>query len=55
VLLLNATLASKTPCGGPSKKGWEQFTDAVIQHISEERRCGGTLWGGGFAKKIGSK
>ncbi|TAF66184.1 MAG: uracil-DNA glycosylase [Cytophagales bacterium] len=38
VFLLNATLTvrAKTP-GSHQKKGWEEFTDAVIKKISEEK------------------
>jgi len=56
VLLLNATLTVKAhEAGSHQKKGWEQFTDAVIAQISEQ--CDGVvflLWGG-FAKKKGAK
>jgi len=47
VLLLNATLTVRagTP-GSHQKKGWEQFTDKVIQLISEEKEhCVFLLWG----------
>ena len=52
VLLLNATLTVRAhQAGSHQKKGWEEFTDAVISTISNE--CEGIiflLWGG-FAKK----
>ena len=52
VLLLNATLTVRAhQAGSHQNKGWEQFTDAVIQTIS--RNLDGIvflLWGG-FAKK----
>ena len=38
VLLLNATLTVRAhQAGSHQKKGWEQFTDAVIQKISAEK------------------
>ena len=38
VLLLNATLTVRAEqAGSHQKKGWEQFTDAVIRRISEKR------------------
>lgn len=56
VLLLNATLKVRAhEAGSHQKKGWEQFTDAVISQISEQ--CDEVvflLWGG-FAKKKGAK
>ena len=56
VLLLNATLTvrANTP-GSHQKKGWEEFTDAVIEKLSKEK--GGLvfmLWGN-YAKKKGEK
>lgn len=39
VLLLNATLTVRAhQAGSHQKKGWEQFTDAVIKKLSEERQ-----------------
>ena len=39
VLLLNATLTvEKDKAGSHQGKGWEQFTDKVIQRISEEKK-----------------
>ncbi|MES2690639.1 MAG: uracil-DNA glycosylase [Bacteroidota bacterium] len=39
VLLLNATLTvEKDKAGSHQGKGWEQFTDAVIRHISDEKK-----------------
>ncbi|MEI8062281.1 MAG: uracil-DNA glycosylase [bacterium] len=55
ILLLNATLTveAQTP-GSHQKKGWEDFTDAVIQKLSEEReRLVFILWGN-YAKQKGS-
>ena len=38
VLLLNATLTVReSEAGSHQKKGWETFTDAVIQKISDEK------------------
>jgi uracil-DNA glycosylase len=51
VLLLNATLTVRAgePCSH-QKKGWENFTDAIITIISEEKEnCVFLLWGN-FAK-----
>ena len=36
-------------------QGWEQFTDAVIHHISKEKENVVFLLWGGFAKKKGAK
>lgn len=56
VLLLNATLTvAAHKAGSHQKKGWEQFTDAVIKRISEEREGIVFLLWGGFAKKKGKK
>jgi len=52
VLLLNATLTVRAhQAGSHQKKGWERFTDAVIQKISNEREGMVFLLWGGFAKK----
>jgi uracil-DNA glycosylase len=56
VLLLNATLTVEAhQAGSHQKKGWEKFTDAVIQKISEERENVVFLLWGGYAKKKGAK
>ena len=56
VLLLNATLTVReSEAGSHQKKGWETFTDAVIQKISEEKENVVFLLWGGFAKKKGAK
>jgi len=56
VLLLNATLTVKAHnAGSHQKKGWEQFTDAVISTISEKNENIVFLLWGGFAKKKGAK
>lgn len=52
VLLLNATLTvRRSEAGSHQRKGWEQFTDQVIRHISEEFRNVVFLLWGGYAKK----
>lgn len=51
VLLLNATLTVRAhQAGSHQKKGWEIFTDAVIQKISDEKEEVVFLLWGGFAK-----
>lgn len=56
VLLLNATLTVRQgEAGSHQNKGWEIFTDAVIQKISDERENVVFLLWGGFAKKKGSR
>ncbi len=56
VLLLNATLTVRAhEAGSHQKKGWEQFTDAVIQVISNNKEKVVFLLWGGFAKKKGAK
>ncbi len=56
VLLLNATLTVRAhQAGSHQKKGWEQFTDAVIQEISLHKKNVVFLLWGGYAKKKGSK
>lgn len=47
VLLLNATLTVRAgEAGSHQKKGWEQFTDAVIKLVSDEKEhCVFLLWG----------
>jgi len=55
VLLLNATLTVRAHhAGSHQKKGWEQFTDAVIQTVSNELEGVVFLLWGGFAKKKSS-
>lgn len=55
VLLLNATLTvrAKQP-SSHQKKGWEVFTDAVIQLVSEEKKEVIFMLWGTFAQKKGS-
>lgn len=56
ILLLNATLTVRAHnAGSHQKKGWEQFTDAVIEKISKEKENVVFLLWGGFAKKKGAK
>jgi uracil-DNA glycosylase len=56
VLLLNATLTVRAHHpGSHQNKGWEQFTDAVISLISEQKENIVFLLWGGFAKKKGIK
>lgn len=54
VLLLNATLTVKAhEPGSHQKKGWEQFTNAVIQKLSEQKEhLVFILWGNYAQKKI---
>ena len=52
VLLLNATLTVRAnQAGSHQNKGWEQFTDAVISTISNEKKNVVFLLWGGFAKQ----
>ncbi len=52
VLLLNATLTvTEKSAGSHQKKGWEAFTDAVIQKISEKNKKVVFLLWGGYAHK----
>lgn len=56
ILLLNATLTVReSEAGSHQNKGWEEFTDAVIQKISDEKENVVFLLWGGFAKKKGAK
>ncbi len=56
VLLLNATLTvRKGEAGSHQKKGWEMFTDAAIEQISNQKESIVFLLWGGFAQKKGSK
>lgn len=54
VLLLNATLTVEAhQAGSHQKKGWEQFTDAVVDHLNRERSgLAFVLWGS-YAQKKG--
>ena len=56
VLLLNATLTVRaSEAGSHQRQGWEEFTDAVIQHLSDEKENLVFLLWGGYAKKKGRK
>ena len=55
VLLLNATLTvGAHEAGSHQKKGWEQFTDAVIRHIAEEKEGVVFMLWGNFAQQKGA-
>lgn len=55
VLLLNATLTvrANTP-GSHQKKGWEEFTDAAIKALSDQREHLVFILWGNYAKQKGS-
>jgi uracil-DNA glycosylase len=54
VLLLNATLTVRAASpGSHQKKGWEEFTDAVIRKLSEEKENLVFLLWGAYAQKKG--
>lgn len=56
VLMLNATLTVRAhEAGSHQRKGWEIFTDAVIKHLSDERKDLVFLLWGGYAKKKGAR
>ena len=54
VLLLNATLTVRAnEAGSHQKRGWEEFTDAVIKQVSEQReQLVFLLWGKFAESKI---
>jgi len=55
VLLLNATLTVRaSEAGSHQKKGWEQFTDAVVKIISEHKQNVVFLLWGSYAQKKGA-
>jgi uracil-DNA glycosylase len=55
VLLLNATLTvSAHKAGSHQKKGWEEFTDAVIRKLSDEREYLVFILWGNYAKAKGA-
>lgn len=55
VLLLNATLTVRAhSAGSHQEKGWEQFTDAVIRVLSEERAGLVFMLWGNYAKAKGA-
>jgi len=54
VLLLNATLTVEAhKAGSHQNKGWEKFTDAVIDRINEQKSNVVFLLWGGYAKRKG--
>lgn len=56
VLLLNAVLTVREgQAASHQGKGWEVFTDAVIQKISEQKKDVVFMLWGGYAKKKGAK
>lgn len=55
VLMLNATLTVRArTAGSHQKKGWEQFTDAVIQLVSAQKEGVVFLLWGAYAQKKGA-
>lgn len=55
VLLLNATLTVEAQKAGSHQgKGWEEFTDAVIQKLSDEREHIVFILWGNYARKKGA-
>lgn len=55
VLLLNATLTvEQSKAGSHQNKGWETFTDAVIQAVSEKKENVVFLLWGSYAKQKGA-
>jgi len=54
VLLLNATLSVESgKAGSHQKKGWETFTDAIIDHLNREREGVVFVLWGSYAQKKG--
>lgn len=55
VLLLNATLTVRANSpGSHQKKGWEEFTDAVIKKVSDEKEHIVFILWGAYAQKKGA-
>ena len=55
VLLLNATLTVEaSKAGSHQKKGWEEFTDAVIRVINDKREQVAFILWGSYAQKKGA-
>jgi uracil-DNA glycosylase len=55
VLLLNATLTVRAHSSGSHQnKGWEEFTDAVIHKIAEEKEHVVFILWGSYAQKKGA-
>jgi len=56
VLLLNATLTVRAgEAGSHQNRGWETFTDAVIELVSKQKEHVVFMLWGGYAKKKGAK
>tara|TARA_B110000003_G_scaffold53347_1_gene53069 strand:+ start:13784 stop:14449 length:666 start_codon:yes stop_codon:yes gene_type:complete len=56
VLLLNAILTVRADdAGSHQNRGWEEFTDSVINHLSEKKENIVFLLWGGYANKKGIK
>lgn len=56
VFLLNATLTVRAhKAGSHQNKGWEEFTDAAIQHLANERENIVFMLWGAYAQKKGAK
>jgi uracil-DNA glycosylase len=56
VLLLNATLTVEAfKAGSHQNKGWEEFTDAAIAHLNEEREGLVFMLWGSYAQKKGQR
>ena len=56
VMLLNATLTVRASSpGSHQNRGWEQFTDAVIRTVSEQRTNVVFLLWGNYARQKGAK
>jgi uracil-DNA glycosylase len=55
VLLLNATLTVRAhQAGSHQKKGWEEFTDAAIRALAEQREHLVFILWGSYAQKKGA-
>lgn len=55
VLLMNATLTVRAhQAGSHQRKGWEEFTDAAIRHLAEEREHLVFILWGSYAQKKGA-
>lgn len=55
VLLLNATLTVRAGnAGSHQKKGWEEFTDAVVQKVNEQKENVVFMLWGAYAQKKGA-
>jgi uracil-DNA glycosylase len=56
VLLLNATLTVRAgQAGSHQNKGWETFTDAVVEKLNEEQNGLVFMLWGGYAKRKGKR